>query len=410
MSKQLTEAQIKQRKKIQAYTSIAGGTLGLTALGLRGGSVATAGGRTGRFLRVKARPALSTKLKDYSTAATTAGAGLGGASAFNFAAYTKAEANKNKRRVQKNYDGGIMDFGLGQVRQGTRIEEVSKAAYLPKHAMPKVSLSKPFHGAVKQPVNAKGMQGTMKTGIKTPFNNPSQKFTPVTQMLGKKPPTQTLQKGSLTPLGKGTVGGVGLAGAGAVGYNSGQKQQKKQMMRGISKALTPIGTARKTMPPTAQGTPNLGAARSPNAVAALSAAPGQAQRALVQQRNKNIPMVAKAYDPERNRQKRLDRYANVTNFGAGALGSGAVYHSAGAVSLARKGRAAETGKWLNAAGKAKKANAKAALGYYKSAGRAGGRATAFALGAGGAAVAADRIRRYKKGRGAKYSPLRLTEY
>ena len=118
--------------------------------------------------------------------------------------------------------------------------------------------------------------------------------------------------------------------------------------------------------------------------------------------------VKKAYDPERNRQRRLDRYANATNIGAGALGAGAIYHGAGAVNLAGKGRAAEKGKWVTAAGKAKKSNAKAALGYYKSAGKAGARSAAFATGAAGAAIASDRIRRYKKGRGAKYSPLRLT--
>jgi hypothetical protein len=100
MSKLLSDAQINRRKKIQGNISIAGGTLGLTALGLRGAGAARGAGRVGRtaqkFTKITPNKAASDKLKDASTAVTTAGAGLGGVGAFNFASYTKAEARKRQ--------------------------------------------------------------------------------------------------------------------------------------------------------------------------------------------------------------------------------------------------------------------------------------------------------------------------
>lgn len=125
-------------------------------------------------------------------------------------------------------------------------------------------------------------------------------------------------------------------------------------------------------------------------------------------KQRGMKQIAKAYDPERNRRQRLDRYSTAAQTGAGALGAGALYHGGGAVSLARKGRAAAA--QTTKAGKASGAGAIKALGYYKSAGKAGGKALGFGVGAVGATIAADRIKRYKKGRGAPYGTLRLTDH
>lgn len=95
---------IARQKKAQAGFSLVGGTLGLAALASRGkaarigSKVRYAGVVDGERMAAKA-----SKWKDRSTALTTAGAGVGGVGAYNFASYTNADAKK-QQRLKKNLD------------------------------------------------------------------------------------------------------------------------------------------------------------------------------------------------------------------------------------------------------------------------------------------------------------------
>lgn len=101
-----TNKRIAHQKKAQAGFSLAGGTLGLAALGTRGKATALT-----RAAKTSANgPKLlsaAQKWKDRSTGLTTIGAGIGGVGAYNFASYTNAEAKaqaKKKGPVRKMDD------------------------------------------------------------------------------------------------------------------------------------------------------------------------------------------------------------------------------------------------------------------------------------------------------------------
>lgn len=88
--KPMSDAELSRRKKIQAKTSIAGSTLGLTALGLKGVQVAAkANPRTARF---------SKPISEAATTSAIGGAGIGGVGGYNFAAYTREDARRDKLR------------------------------------------------------------------------------------------------------------------------------------------------------------------------------------------------------------------------------------------------------------------------------------------------------------------------
>lgn len=108
--------------------------------------------------------------------------------------------------------------------------------------------------------------------------------------------------------------------------------------------------------------------------------------AVVHNRSKQ---VKKAYDPEKKRMRRLDRYADGSNIAAGALGAGAGFAGA------------------KTAGKLREISGKKTVSVpkLKSAGKAGGATAALGLAAVGAAVGADRIKRYKRGNGRSYRPI-----
>lgn len=94
---------IAHQKKAQAGFSLVGGTLGLAALASRG----KASQLTNAAKKTTANgPKLlnqAAKWKDRSTALTTAGAGVGGVGAYNFASYTNADA-KRQQKMKKNHD------------------------------------------------------------------------------------------------------------------------------------------------------------------------------------------------------------------------------------------------------------------------------------------------------------------
>ena len=209
-----SDASIRRRKKLQGNISIAGGTLGLTALGLKGGSVARAGGRAGKLLKITPNKKLSNKLKDASTGVTTLGAGIGGLGAYNFASYTKAEARKR-----------------GPIKKRFEMDEISKAAKLPK--VPG------FARGTSRRVSDSGMHFSEKVGVRTPFNTPSTKLSVSRDVRIKGDKYEQLvstkkTRAKLTPLGKDVATGVGAGTALGGSYSLYNRRKKK-----VSKAYDP---------------------------------------------------------------------------------------------------------------------------------------------------------------------------
>lgn len=111
MTKELNEKQIAQRKKVQGKIAQTTGALGLTSLGAFGASKLPSSKTA-----VKAIPKLKKinprKAENVALGTSTAGAGIGGAGAFNFASYTNAEGKK----VKKSADGfGSEDLCFGEI-------------------------------------------------------------------------------------------------------------------------------------------------------------------------------------------------------------------------------------------------------------------------------------------------------
>lgn len=108
MSKNLTDRQIAQRKKVQSAVSQTTGGLGLAALGgtllatKRGGKASNAAFRAAGKTRPKSLAPENLKEKTAPLLATSAG--IGALGSFNFASYTKAEAKKKPGVVKKSMD------------------------------------------------------------------------------------------------------------------------------------------------------------------------------------------------------------------------------------------------------------------------------------------------------------------
>ena len=132
-SRIMSDAEIRRRKKTQGHVSQATGALGLAALG---GTLAAS--RTGRG-QLRKIPALKNKIaapppKDPNrdriqgaiTPVLATSAGLGGASSFNFAAYTGAESRKRKQAVPAPVKKDIgMDMGyFGEEGHPVKLPEI----------------------------------------------------------------------------------------------------------------------------------------------------------------------------------------------------------------------------------------------------------------------------------------------
>lgn len=107
----MSDAEIRRRKKAQGVTSRVGGVLGLTSLGAFGASKVPGAKFMAKApkLRRVANQIDTKKAENLALGASTTGAGLGGASSFNFAAYTSAEGKK-KKPVAKS--AGVSAFGV----------------------------------------------------------------------------------------------------------------------------------------------------------------------------------------------------------------------------------------------------------------------------------------------------------
>lgn len=139
----LTAGQIKSRKKVQSGIAQTTGALGLGSLAafgaskLPGSKLASKVPKlqklnrstgAGKLKPSKQGEAFKTRATNTALGLSTAGAGIGGAGSFNFARYTKSEADKGKRKpVAKNYEPEIRDFPIGgEVGHRLTEEEISK--------------------------------------------------------------------------------------------------------------------------------------------------------------------------------------------------------------------------------------------------------------------------------------------
>lgn len=121
-----SKRRIAHQKRVQAATSITGGTLGLAALAARGhSSMLNRAVKSGKLLPTQAKEvkAKSQKLTDASTYLTTTGAGVGGVGAYNFASYTNAEG---KRDIKKNLEEDMSGTPFMPYGEPDPFEQVSK--------------------------------------------------------------------------------------------------------------------------------------------------------------------------------------------------------------------------------------------------------------------------------------------
>lgn len=104
-----SNSRIARQKKAQAGFSLVGGTLGLAALGSRGKASALTSAAKKTTANGPKLLSQAAKWKDRSTALTTAGAGVGGVGAYNFASYTNADAKKQQRLKKSDT---VSPFGI----------------------------------------------------------------------------------------------------------------------------------------------------------------------------------------------------------------------------------------------------------------------------------------------------------
>jgi len=118
----MSDTEIRRRKKIQGRSSQVTGALGLAALG--GTMAASRPGRTAlrkipalknRVAAPKPKDPERDRIKAATVPVLATSAGIGGASAFNFAAYTGAESRK--RPVRKNWTPTARNFDSERNRQ-----------------------------------------------------------------------------------------------------------------------------------------------------------------------------------------------------------------------------------------------------------------------------------------------------
>ena len=137
----MSDEELARRKRAQARFSITGSTLGLTALGLKGGSAAAklvpkAERLTAAIPALKKIPADAPKrISDAATTTAIGAAGVGGVGGYNFAAYTKEDArrNHNKQKVRKamagDSEGTEVSFKLKKRPERSRtIQRVGQSA------------------------------------------------------------------------------------------------------------------------------------------------------------------------------------------------------------------------------------------------------------------------------------------
>ena len=368
----MSDKELKHRKKVQAGISVTTSTLGLTALGMKGGAfkAARSAGRLEKIAERATVPAglqnrhalkaelhhrRADKLNNAAVNTSLAAGGIGGLGGYNFASYTRAEGKK--RQIRKNWSPG-MDFGLDGVQQG---EEISKKDWknISEHER-RARDSRRTRGRAK---DVAGVGATVGAGAILHGNYVGRNAFKEAGLVGRA--TKNTAKANWNLRGV-----KGPAGA--------------QMRGGNLRAL---GGSMKKLP---HGTALLAgygtAAAAGGVMAGARINEKRHDHAIARQRKAR---VTKAYDPERNRQRRLDHWSTASAVGAGATGTGALIF----------GRKAAPGVKRFASTK-----------YGKGSLKSLGAATALGVGATGLAVGSDRIRSYKKGRGRSHSPMHTIGY
>ena len=120
IKRQMTKKELAHRKRIQAATSVAGSTAGLTSLGLLGASAIVGRGKG----KKAARQAMA--LKDKAFMAGSIGAGIGGVSGYNFAAIQRAEAKQQERGTKMNVGKRLVPAASAYGSSAFGIDHVAK--------------------------------------------------------------------------------------------------------------------------------------------------------------------------------------------------------------------------------------------------------------------------------------------
>lgn len=367
---------LRRAKKFNVATSTASGLLGVGALGALGATRAP-----GVAARIGRGAKTAQKLQRAGNKATVplsaASLGVGGVGSLNFARVQNQEANALRRRknVRKNMDGniGYVDFGLSSVRQG----DARKVLQAPED------------------------------------NEILQEFAEISKMSDRK--LHDLRDMGMTTAG---IGGATMVGASLLARRGGGATAGTQ-------AMHVLRSTRKAGKMYARGVQN-------TARGGLHRSVGNAQRRLARQNLRNTLSgnragvaglaggagwggglvtagaaghkrkvkkdlfgdVSKAYDPERNRMRRLDLYSHAAAAGAGVAGAAA----------------AQQGYWAAGKGNPKQASNfrnKAGGQVFRRGVVRGHRAGALGLTAIGMGVGANKIQQYKRGRGRSWNPREL---
>lgn len=207
----MSDAEIKRRKKAQGRISQTTGALGLASLGAF--SASKIPGSKAAKLVPMARKINPKKAENIALGTSTAGAGIGGAGSFNFAAYTNAEGRKRKP-VTKSAPSPFEDGMYGE--QG----DISKAA----GGMPKIN-----------PLGSKGPRMQKPKSMKPPGAGGPQGGIP-------KPPKPGLIQQATSFIGANKAPLAAGAGAGAgISSTMNSMQRKPQQPTSMTQQPKPFG-------------------------------------------------------------------------------------------------------------------------------------------------------------------------
>lgn len=369
--KRTESARMRRAKKAQAGLSLTSGAMGLGALGTMGAATALKNPRVAA--KVADAAGKSGKLTGASAGLTTSAAGVGGLGSLNFARVSNQEANRlpkmkdgrivfPNKNVSKSFEGvGMMDFGLSNVRQGQSVlvpQPVSKSNITEYQRRSRDSRRTTNRGK-----NIAGAGGAAITGAAV-----------IGSRYGAPVGMQTLNAA------KAVRGAANLTARGT-------KAQRAAVPGATSAALkkNPYGAA------VLGGAGLMGAGGATAATGRINEKRNDRKISNLR-RQRSAVGKARAYDPERSRNRRLDHYSTASA-------------AAGGATLA--GGAAQGAKSANSFGISRKlaANQKpgAALRFMSGGLKSGGKAAGLGLAGTGMIVGADRIKSYQKGRGATYN-------
>lgn len=149
VAKRESKPSLRRSKQVQAALSYGSATLGLSALGVKGGSVIAR--------RIPKYAQYAGRLNDASLALTTTGAGVGGVSGFNFARQQRIEAKREKadRVLRKSFDS-------------ERDRRARQAAYTPLLAAGSAASGTAAAFTARKPIRTfRASQETMKWSAKS---------------------------------------------------------------------------------------------------------------------------------------------------------------------------------------------------------------------------------------------------